>query len=297
MPTILETASVGAPITRAGISLMPLYLHQAAPQITSGERAGIQVTERPDATVPTLQFNNPTDHLALVPAGTVVTGGRQNRVVNVPVLLPGQATLDVPVSCVQAGRWHGGREFDQERRFAPSRVRRTNAHTVNQSIRRGVKAANQGAIWQEVDEMLLSAQVPSDSRDLGALDEVLRRDRRRAEAIAELIDRGPLASQCGVVVFHGALVNSADVFASPELLADNWAALVRSQFLEVCTSAGHPSATRALRFIRRFATAPAVAADGVGAGRELHVTSPRVTGQALLLDDLVVCVSCFPVAA
>jgi hypothetical protein len=297
MPTVLESASVGVPITRAGVSFMPLYIHQPPIKITSGDRAGLEVTEQAQANVPSLQFYNPTDAMALVPAGTVVTGGQQNRVVNVPVLVPGRANLDVPVSCVQAGRWNGGREFDRQRRLAPRRVREANARTVNERIRHGYKGADQGEIWREVDDMLRGANVESSSRDLRALDEVLRRDRRRAEAISELTQRGPLPGQSGVIVFHGTKVISADVFATPELLVDNWASLVESQFLEDPIAEGRPSANRALRFIRRFAHAPAVRTPGVGLGGEVHVTSPRITGQALMLDDLLVYGSCFALAA
>jgi len=150
MMNTLANASIGQPITRTGISLIPVYLHQLCPELLDAAAAGVMITERPDAEVPTLSVHNPSDRLVLVPGGMVVEGGWQNRVVNVPVIVDAHGTVDLPVSCVQAGRWGGGREFQLGRAFAPRRIRDTNARTTARSVQHGDKRADQSQIWESV---------------------------------------------------------------------------------------------------------------------------------------------------
>jgi hypothetical protein len=300
---VLDRVAVGAPITRLGVSLFPLYLHQAAPDIAApGDDVAIE--ELADAAVPTVRFTNGAGAPVLVPAGSTISGGRQNRMVNVSVLLPSAATLDVPVSCVQAGRWSGERAFTVGRSFAPRRVRRTNDLTVERNLRSGHGArADQSHVWATVDHELDREGVRSHTRDLEELERAVAEDHRRADAIAELVARGPLPGQTGLAVAHGARVLAADLFATPALLARNWEALVRSHLAELPGDAGlnvhlgHPSASRVLRFVRRLGAAPATATAGAGLGRELHVATDRVAGQALTLDDVLVHASAFALAA
>ena len=114
------------------------------------------------------------------------------------------------------------------------------------------------------------------------------REPGRHAAVEELIAMGPLPGQCGMVVAHGHRVVAAEIFGAPELLEAHWEALIRSHHLENPTTDGHPSATSALRLIRRFATAEAARSPGVGLGEEHHVTNDRLNGHALTLDGSIV---------
>ena len=84
----LERASVGRPITRGGVSLFPIYIHGGG--IDIGARpADVQITEQGSAEVPTITVTNSGQRPALLVEGETVTGGQQNRVLNVSVLVPG----------------------------------------------------------------------------------------------------------------------------------------------------------------------------------------------------------------
>jgi hypothetical protein len=88
------------------------------------------------------------------------------------------------------------------------------------------------------------------------------------------------------------------VFASAELLASHWEPLVRSCLLDApARPEGRPSATRALRFLRRLATSRANEVAGVGLGSEHHVRTDRIVGQGLSLDGALVHASAFALAA
>jgi hypothetical protein len=297
MIAILEKASVGRPITRDGVSMFPVYIHQGKVRVGLADPSTLKVSELPDAEVPTLVATNDADVPVLLPAGWIVEGGRQNRVVNVPVLVPEHSTIEIPVSCVEQGRWNGARNFGYGRSVAPRRVRRENARTVANNLRdMGMKQADQGRIWNTVADHLDDLGVQDYAHNLLAAEEALFDDRRWAK-VDQIIQQGPLPGQNGVVVTHGSRVVTMDIFASEELLAQAWESLVRGYFSEMAHVTGRPSASKVLRFLKQFAKADAVEVAGTGAGTEFHVTHPKVTGQVLTADDALIYGSCFAEAA
>ncbi|CAN5632235.1 hypothetical protein BH10ACT2_BH10ACT2_18990 [soil metagenome] len=296
----LDHAAVGRPLTRCGVSLFPIYTHGPQLDIATGPGSGVVISEQQSAQVPTLLADNPTDRLALLVAGETVVGGKQNRVLNVSVLIVAKGQVLVPVSCVEQGRWQEGGDFRRGSSFATRRVRRAKVATVAESVRQhGNKFADQGEVWNVVGSELHRLNAYSNSSALSALDDHIESDNRVGTAIAELETFGPLPGQCGVVVAHGERVLSAEIFASPTMLASHWAALTRGMLLDAPTDAPsrRPSATQVLKFLRRIATSAPTITDGVGLGQEHHVRTNRLVAQALVVDQAIVHASAFALAA
>jgi hypothetical protein len=298
IPT-LEFAAVGRPITRLGVSFFPVYLPPAdLPPIATGPGSGLVVDELPNASVPTLTVTNPTSDAILLVEGETLVGGAQNRTLNVSVLVPAGATLEIPVTCLEQGRWGSRREFSSGEVMAPRRVRRTKQDAVAARLatvggRAAERHSDQGAVWHSVDRELDRMGVSSPSRAMADGDAYLERDTRRSAAVADLVGKGPLPGQCGVVVAHGRRIVAADLFATPDLLRPHWPALVRSHLLERPTSDGHHSAGRALRFIGRLAGATSERREGLGHGIEHHVRTDRIVGQALVLPTACIHAAAF----
>ena len=295
----LERASVGRPITRGGVSLFPIYVHGGAGIDIAARPADVEISEQGSAEVPFITVTNPGKRPTLLVEGETVTGGQQNRVLNVSVLVPGGATINVPVSCVEAGRWNGRSAFERGRTFAPRRVRRVKNMTVSNSVRHGgTKRSDQGAVWNSIDYELDRLKVDSPSRAIHASEMLFEADNGLAIAAQELVGVGPLPGQCGIVLGHGKRIVAAEIFATPELLAANWEALVRAALLDAPEFVeGQPSISRALRFVTRLGTARGTSSPGVGLGEELHMETTKMVGQALTLDGAVVHASAFALAA
>jgi len=294
----LERASIGRPLTRGGVSLFPVYIHGTDGLDIAARPADLTISEQPSAEVPTITVTNPGRRPTLLVEGETVTGGQQNRVLNVSVLVPAASTIEVPVSCVEAGRWNGRAAFERGRTFAPRRVRRVKTASVAASVRSsGGHHSDQGAVWQEIDRELDLLAVPSATRAFHDAEVALERD-GRAEVLSELTQAGPLPGQCGVVFGHGGRVVAAEIFATSELLAANWEGLVRAALLDSpVVVEGRPSVSRALRFVNRLATGSATRAPGVGLGEEAHIRTSRLVGQALLFEGGLVHASAFALAA
>ena len=77
---LTERISIGRPITREGVSLFPVYVHDAAPdRLGRGGGTAVTVAEQEDAEVPTLVATNDGDAPVLLVEGETVVGGQQDR--------------------------------------------------------------------------------------------------------------------------------------------------------------------------------------------------------------------------
>ena len=293
IPT-LEHAAVGRPLNRLGFSLFPVYLPPAdLPPIATGPGSGLAVDELPNASVPPLSVTNPTDRAILLIEGDSLVGGAQNRTLNVSVLVPAGATLKIPVTCLEQGRWGARRAFQYGDVMAPRRVRRIKQDAVAQRLatvgaHSSERHADQGAVWHVVEHELQRMGVDSSSGAMADAEAFIDRDPGRRKTVEELVTMGPLPGQCGLVVSHGRRIVAAELFASTDLLRPHWGAIVRSHLLEHPTADGRPSASRALRFLGRFANSPSERKEGLGHGIEHHVRTDRVVGQALVLPNTLI---------
>ena len=286
----LDTAAIGSPITRLGVSFFPVYLMEGdLPEISTGRDSGIVIDELDDPSVPTLLAYNPTAKPILVVEGQQFLGGKQNRTINGTILVPAKTKLEIPVSCLEQGRWGRAEAYRQAETFTPRRVRLRKEEAVYCSMRQsGSRQGDQGAVWSEVEDVLGEAGTHSETSAAADIDDMYRREDRRAEAAADLVRRGPLPRQSGIAVAHGRSVVMIELFGSPEMLVAHWEALVRSYLLEDVKVEGRPSPTRVLSIIRRFGSLRSQSAPGVGLGMEQRVQDRRIVGQALTLDEAIV---------
>ena len=287
----IETAAVGWPVTRLGVSFFPLYLaSNGLPSILTGGGSGLVVDELEDPSVGKLRVQNPGDKPVLIVEGEHFLGGKQNRTVNATILVPSLADMTIPVSCLERGRWGRRRAAVRDDAFEPARVRATKNAEVNASMRRRAsRAGDQAAVWSAVDKMLDRAAVDSDTAAAADVRKAAsRREPSHARAIEGLVEGGPLPGQCGIVVVRGGLVQAMDLFGAPDLLAAHWGGLIRSQLLESPPGDTALSATRVLAAVRRFAESPAEETPGIGLGVEHRVDHDDLTGHALSLNGTVV---------
>ena len=214
--TPLDSAPIGPPITRSGISIYPVYLPgNVLPPIGTGRESGLTIDELPDAQVPHLVVHNPTDQPILIVEGEQFVGGRQNRTANASVLVPAGETREIPVSCLEVGRWGQHRAFEHATTFTPRPERSPQQRGVARSrVGAGVRSGDQQQVWQAIQVEMNSMAAPSSTGAMADADQVFARDGHRQAAVDELVTRGPLTSQCGIIVAHGWRAIAAEVFHS-----------------------------------------------------------------------------------
>ena len=150
----LDTFQLGEPVEHRGIVVTPLFPRRdpVAEYVTLDEALprGFRVDEASDVgTVPELVVHNPTDARVLLYDGEELVGAKQDRILNVTVLVEAGAKLPIPVSCVEQGRWRRtSSAFGSGDHISHSHLRRMKAQAqAAQPLARGVA---QGEVWDEV---------------------------------------------------------------------------------------------------------------------------------------------------
>ena len=144
----------GAPIEHRGIVVQPLFpvADPVAEYLTLGEALarGLKISEVSDSgSVPQLAVVNPLDERVLLYDGEELIGAKQNRILNVTVLVEAGSSLPIPVSCVEEGRWSRRTAFfDAAPHFSDPELRRSKAEALAaRPLELGVA---QRSVWDSV---------------------------------------------------------------------------------------------------------------------------------------------------
>jgi hypothetical protein len=292
---------------RDGLTIIALQSREPnrAPDYLTFEQAqaadGITVEEAPVHTVPTVDAaTGPMPVLLL--GGDTIIGGAQNRIINITILLKAAAKTPIPVSCLEMGRWNDGR------RFASARpVDHAMRSMVAEQVSRGGRfAADQGAIWAEVEKRQARAMHRSPTH---AIHDVYRAEER---SLKEWVAAFPMpAGARGIAVgIHDRLVG-LDLFDSAETIERQWPRLVGSAASalldrERAIHAGvapkprhrHVDSGALGRMLERATTAlaDAAVAHSIGLGHDVRFSSPKLIGTALVYDRRAIHVALFRTA-
>jgi hypothetical protein len=118
--------------------------------IATGRFRITEVSE--SGSVPQLLAINDNDGQAFLLDGKELVGAKQNRVLNLSIMLAPKSKIEIPVSCVKAGRWRtesGSFRTEQRVQFARGRARKM--EQVSESLRLyGEATSDQSAVWDEI---------------------------------------------------------------------------------------------------------------------------------------------------
>src|SRR4051812_33094284 len=179
-----EPLRLGEPDVHGPLAVFPLFGPEPRLDYASfaqGRGAGVAVKEvEGRASVNDLFVANPTDRAILLYEGEEVLGAQQNRTFDVSVLVAARSQLQVPVSCVEAGRWDGtrhGESFSPAPQMAYPAMRSLKNRAARESVAAGMAPrAMQGEVWDGVANKSARMNVASAT---GAMHDIYdgRRDR------------------------------------------------------------------------------------------------------------------------
>ncbi len=284
--TQIGDATIGKPKTLRGTTIFPIFTDPTACSDFEIATDQLEIGELASASVPELTVHNPTKKPVIIPAGKILAGGRQTRTVNVSIVVYPGATVIIPVSCVERGRWGGAQRFQDSNRMASKRVRLQKEMSVNENIRRyGSKISDQGKVWNAINVELHSRGIHAPTSNFLEADYQLENEYDRQEVINEFLHKGPEDGQTGIVVSYGGEISGLEIFPSPRALDQYWEAIIRSAVLDSPFDGKRPaSQAKVMKFVDAVATAAATTSPGVGGGIELHIQDPELVGQALVVD-------------
>ena len=250
---------------------------------------GVYVTEVSEsASVSGLRVVNTLDRPVLLLDGEEITGAKQNRVFNLTILVPAQAELLVPVSCVEAGRWsHVSPEFTPAPRAQYAAGRSERVAQVSDSLAdRGMRSSDQSRVWQSIAAKGRRMGVESET---GAMADMYERFAGTVDEYVEGLPAGE--GQVGAVFAIGADIVGMDLFDAGSTLRSLLPKLVRSYALDAIEAAPpttQPGPGAATAFLSAVGAAETRSFPAVGLGEDLRLQGGGVSGAALLADARVV---------
>ena len=255
----------------------------------------LRVTEvSAEGSVPELRVRNFGEVPVLILDGEELIGAKQNRTVNVTILVPPWSEILIPVSCIEAGRWSRTEaDFEAAGRVANPALRSARTSSVTSNLRRCfLHTSDQAEVWNCVDDMLAAVKVSSATRSLSA--GYVAHSGKISAYLAAFV---PQPRQVGVVYRIGGILAGLDLLGSESLLGRSYAKLVRGAALQAIANLTSKPRHRLDdgSFLRAALTARAERFDALGMGSELRIDTGDAKGSALTLKDGLVHLSAFPV--
>jgi hypothetical protein len=249
--------------------------------------------------VPTILLRNCADEPILILDGEELIGAKQNRVINLTVLAPGKAELTVPVSCVEQGRWtYNTREFRSSRRALYATLRAHKVAQVSESLAlTGSRSAHQIEIWRDLAEKCHRMGVHSPTRAMTDLYD--RFDSKLEEATDAL---QPSQGEAGAVVAINGSIRGLDVFDRSDTYRKLFPKLLGSYAIDAFDQersfpANDQSNPREMLDVLTSAQTEIRSHLAPGLGNDLRIRSSSIVGAALELDDSVIHLCAFQLAA
>jgi hypothetical protein len=306
MNVIINTIShikIGTPATFHNLTLFPLTdgKGMAVDYLTLDEalaKKSAHVTEVSEGgSVPELKFINEAGQPVFLLDGEELIGAKQNRVLNLSILVPAGKTLIIPVTCVERGRWHHrSREFSSAARahYAEGRARKMSQVSFSMKSR-GQRHSDQGAVWSELDDKFgrLAASSPT-----SAMSDIFEQYTAKLEDYVSPF--APSEDQVGMMCAIDGRIVGFDLFDCADTLRKLFPKLIRSYALDALdaslakrTEARAPSAEDAAEFLNVVARAKLETFPAIGEGEDLRLSSGGLTGAALAKQERVVHLSAF----
>ena len=291
------TWRVGPPDVAGPLAVFPVFGPAPVLDYRSFAEAvalGVAVKElEPSPSVNDLLVVNPLDVPVLLYEGEEVRGAQQDRTLDVSVLAPAGAKLQVPVSCVEAGRWDAAcchEAFRPAPQAAFPELRRAKSRAA-----RATGRAEQHEVWAMVGEAAMRHGAESDT---GALQDVFAARRETVDMLCKPIARHD--GQLGMVAVIAGEVRVLDLVGRSDVFAALHGPLVAGYALDAAekmadvASPGPAPVQEVQRFIDAALEAPTTPGPRVGLGTRGAFAGPIAEGSRLTVDGELVALTAFP---
>ncbi len=298
----LKALALGPGVTHENMTVFPL-IHDAIaapphlPLDVALEEGRIEITEVSEAgDVPNLKVTNEGEIPILILAGEEVVGAKQNRIVNATFLVAGKVSIKIPVSCVEAGRWHyRGKKFQSEGRMSSPQLRTRVEQDVQFSIGEGRGfRANQSGVWNEIEAKSARMSVHSPTAAMSDIYES-HDDKLRQYSQHFTVTQ----NQKGFLVEVNGKIMGLEIFDCHEALVHYFDKLMQSYALDALDLlmqdiAPQKKLPKVDKWIQEVTQLPLVTSPSLGLGEDLRLESQKVIGSGIMHENALLYLAVFP---
>ena len=292
--TALHNIVLGDTQTFANLAITPLMAATGsqADYLTLAEAQALGlavVTEVSESgSVPTLLLDNTAEQAVFLLDGEELVGAKQNRILNLSILVPAKTKLEIPVSCVEQGRWrHSSREFASAERTFFSKGRARKAARVSENLRDGGgRNSNQSEVWLDIGDKMNNMAVNSAT---GAISDAYE---HFSVSVDEYVDGFQFVdNQVGACFAINGKIRGVELFDASNTCSKLMPKLIRSYALDAIEEQQSVVTGREVTleaFLQAVADAPADSFTALGEGEDLRVRSSTISGGALAARNRVI---------
>lgn len=243
--------------------------------------------------VNTVVIINNSGQPVLILDGEEILGAKQNRMVNATILIPVKKKVEVPVSCVERGRWrYRSPGFDKAGAFGYTTLRKQKAQQVSYSLKCVQEfKADQGAIWAEIERKQAKMNTSSET---DALHDVYHKYEDVLQSVISTLE--PQQGQVGVAVLINNRFTCLDLFDHPDTLSKLWAKLLKSYAMEAIEAKDekkYPLSLDPQNILNSIGSSECSTYPSVGLGSDLRLSGAGIFGAGLALEDRILHLSVF----
>jgi hypothetical protein len=290
---IESSVQLGEPVEHQGIVVTPLFPRRTPAAVYStladALPLGLRIDEVSESgSVPELAVDNPTDANVLLYDGEELLGAKQNRILNVTVLVGAKSKMPIPVSCVEEGRWsRRSASFDSAPHAAHPELRRLKAERLSAAPM--ARGAAQAEVWEAVRAKSARLGVNSPT---GANADVFRSRGGQLESLERAFPLHP--GQSGAILGLGDDV-CLDFVSRPDAFARLYPKLLRGYLLDGLERlGGEPTTHERLRaFVEATERAATARSASPGLGEDVRLSGDGVLGSGLELEGELLQVCAF----
>ncbi len=255
------------------------------------ESGAARITEVSESgSVPELSFVNESDRKILLVDGEELVGARQNRILNLTILVGMRQKVVIPVSCVERGRWsYRSREFGSAKRSLYANARAAKMRDISSGMREyGSRASNQQRVWESIERKQRAMEVDSPTEAMSDIYAHREEDLASYETAFEV-----QPGQVGAVFAINGKVRGVELFDSAATFAKFMRKVLGSYALDAVEETA-PGATKPLKevdvraFLARLQEAPESRFAALAEGEDVRFEGEGTAAAALVVDAKVV---------
>ncbi len=232
----------------------------------------------------------------LLVEGEELQGAKQNRLINATFLIAGGTRIDIPVSCVEQGRWrYASRRFTSGKKLMPASLRRESQACMSASLARGRgHRSDQGRVWDSITTTSRRMKVASPTM---AISDVFK---DCEDKVSRYVDNfGLVDKQVGAVFTINGRTAGLECFGSADTFGRFFKKLVQSYALDAL--GGHREvdqdwqiqSVRAKALIQAIMKSEGRRHRAVSLGETISFESRTLSGTALVDISRVLHLSAF----
>jgi hypothetical protein len=239
-----------------------------------------------------LSVINHSKHFVFMSDGDILSGAKQNRVLNTSVLVSPVSRIRIPVSCVEQGRWRYSKtDFSDSDYSAPSNMRYGKAKIVSRNLRESSSfMADQSRVWDEVGEYETALHCKSPTSNLSDIFENKKYD------IEKFIKSfKPEADTNGLAIFVNHNLLNLEIYNREDVYREYFPKLLKSAAFETINLKEEKNSLKEAEafyktntFIDNMSEMKYEVHKGVGAGTEKRFESKDMTGFELEYDNKMI---------